>query len=199
MLLESRSFISTMSLASNKAGIFSLDSATSKARRQLSKHFSWLRLSKSIRSGLNLAMMAQKARPDLQELVKSVTSTPSKSEVTCLAQANNPETPVCSMMMMIWLQRREISHWRVTDLAKLLFARLVMISSFNLVLISTMQWLCHWIFPENAVFTVVTVVHSPQCWILLQISGHRAMVEIITVHVHMLTTDTQLMATAWVL
>ena len=97
MDLVSSSPMVTMSLASNRAGMPNLASATEKAKWQLLNPSLAFKLSKSSRSGLNLAIIAQKARPDLHEEEKSLTDTPGYPEVTCLHQCNRAGTPVCNM------------------------------------------------------------------------------------------------------
>ena len=51
---------------------------------------------------LNLAMMAQKARPDLQLEPKSWTATPGYPAVTWRHHCSRAGTPVCSMLAVTW-------------------------------------------------------------------------------------------------
>ena len=51
---------------------------------------------------LNLAMMAQKARPDLQLAPKSWTATPGYPAVTWRHHCSRAGTPVCSMLAVSW-------------------------------------------------------------------------------------------------
>ena len=111
MDLLSSSLMSTMSEASSKAGMSSSVSARLKAVLQLSKELFMSRLSNSMRSGLNLAMMAQKARPDLQALVKSVMSTPGYPEVTWRHHCCKAATPVWSIAT--WGKLRPVESWEV--------------------------------------------------------------------------------------
>jgi len=88
--------LSTMSCGSNRLGIPSSSSATVKARLLLWRMFSALRDVKSMRVGLKWWMMAQNARPSLQEEDMSRMFTESYEEVTLLHQICNARTPLRS-------------------------------------------------------------------------------------------------------
>lgn len=94
--LESISSFSKISRESGRDGIPRYSLATLKANTQFDLPSVLSRLPKSMRSGLNLAIIAQKASPDFQETVKSWTLTWLKSAVTCLHHCSNAGT--CSIV-----------------------------------------------------------------------------------------------------